>query len=106
MQKASVKRPSRRKQQHGGFYGGDEDSSGPYSSPHKSKKPNEHPKEYLYQTIKETIKQREDQLRKLPKNSKEREALENELNAAKRRLKEMQDKYKFENLVGWESYIK
>jgi chromosome segregation ATPase len=77
----------------GRYYGG--------SSKAKSNKYASHPKGNVYETIKDTIKSREDQLKKMSKTDPERVSLQNELDAAKRRLKEMQDKYKFENLVGF-----
>lgn len=61
-----------------------------------SNKYSNHPKGSLYQTLKDTIEQREAQLKKMGKNDPERPSLQNELDAAKRKLQDMKDKYKFE----------
>lgn len=60
-----------------------------------------HPKWSVYKSIKDTITQREAQLAKMSKNDPERKALENELEAAKRRVTEMKSKYQFENLISF-----
>lgn len=60
-----------------------------------------HPKWNVYKSIKDTITQREAQLAKMSKNDPERKALENELEAAKRRVSEMKSKYQFENLISF-----
>lgn len=69
----------------------------------KSKNPN-HIKSGLYKTLKDTVKQREDQLKKLSRNDPERVALENELNSAKRKVSEMNSKYKFEKFNNIQSF--
>lgn len=66
------------------------------SSGSKAKNYSSHPKGGLYQTLKDTVRQREEQLKKMSKNDPERFTLENELNTAKRKVIEMNSKYKFE----------
>ncbi len=63
-----------------------------------------HPKWNVYKSIKDTITQREAQLAKISKNDPERKALENELEAAKRRVAEMKSKYQFENLISFSDF--
>lgn len=60
-----------------------------------------YPKWDVYNSIKSTITQREAQLSKMSKSDPERKALENELDAARRRVAEMKTKYKFENLISF-----
>lgn len=61
----------------------------------------DHPKGNLYQTLKDTVAQRKEQLSKMSKNDENRAHMENELKAAERKLKEMKDKYQFENLISF-----
>lgn len=61
----------------------------------------DHPKGNLYQTLKDTVAQRKEQLSKMSKNDENRAHMENELKAAEKKLKEMKDKYQFENLVSF-----
>lgn len=61
----------------------------------------DHPKGNLYQTLKDTVAQRKEQLSKMSKNDENRTHMENELKAAEKKLKEMRDKYQFENLVSF-----
>lgn len=56
-----------------------------------------HPKGTMYQTLKDTVKLREEQLRKATGSDKE--ALQNELNAAKRMLDNLNKKYSFESNI-------
>jgi hypothetical protein len=65
-----------------------------------------HPRGNLYNTLKLTIKQREEQLSKLSKNDPSRTALENELENAKNKVKEMKIKYQFENLKSFDEFNK
>ena len=57
----------------------------------------DHPKGTMYQTLKDTVKLREEQLRKATGSDKE--ALQNELNAAKRMLDNLNKKYSFEGNI-------
>jgi len=57
----------------------------------------DHPKGTMYQTLKDTVKLREEQLRKATGSDKE--ALQNELNAAKRMLDNLNKKYSFESNI-------
>jgi hypothetical protein len=85
---------------------GSSSSGGGYRQEKPRPDPNAgHPKFGLYTTLKKTIKQREDQLAKMSKNDPERVGLENELNAAKRRVADMKTKYKFENLTSFNNYV-
>lgn len=61
----------------------------------------DHPKGNLYQTLKDTVAQRKEQLSKMSKNDESRAHMENELKAAEKKLKEMKDKYQFENLTSF-----
>ena len=63
-----------------------------------------HPRAGLYDTLKDTIKNREEQLSKMSKTDPERVGLENELNNAKNRVKEMNTKYKFEGIKKFWEY--
>ena len=56
-----------------------------------------HPKGGMYQTLKDTVKLREEQLKKATGSDKE--ALQNELNAAKRMLDNLNKKYNFESNI-------
>lgn len=56
-----------------------------------------HPKGTMYQTLKDTVKLREEQLKKATGSDKE--ALQNELNAAKRMLDNLNKKYSFESNI-------
>jgi hypothetical protein len=56
-----------------------------------------HPKGGMYQTLKDTVKLREEQLRKATGSDKE--ALKNELEAAKRMLDNLNKKYNFESNI-------
>lgn len=75
-----------------------------YTSQSGSTKSNSHPKSNLYNTLKLTIKQREEQLSKLTKNDPNRVSLENELENAKNKVKEMKVKYHFENLKSFNEF--
>jgi hypothetical protein len=81
-------------------------SSGEYSHRAQQRKSHTgHPKEPLYNTLKATVKQREAQLAKMSKTDPDRVSLENELNSAKKKVKEMKDKYQFENLISFNDYF-
>jgi hypothetical protein len=72
----------------------------------KTNKSTGHPKEGLYNTLKQTIIQRKEQLRKLPPNHPDRKSLENELANAESKLKDMKDRYKFENIKNYEMFFR
>ena len=57
----------------------------------------DHPKGAMYQNLKDTVKLREEQLKKATGSDKE--ALQNELNAAKRMLDNLNKKYNFESNI-------
>ena len=59
-----------------------------------------------YTKLKDNIKLREEQLNKMSKNDPERSALQNELDNYKRATNRMKDKYKFENLFTFHSFIR
>lgn len=96
-------RPSRsgydRYDSYGGYKNGGQKSSGSSQSQQRSSTPakwKDHPKGAMYQNLKDTVKLREEQLKKA--TGSDRTALENELNAAKRMLDNLNKKYQFENL--------
>ena len=100
-------RPGRNTSSSGSGYSGYKSSSGYSSSSGRKSTSNKwsgHPKGNLYQTLKDTITQRKEQLKKMSKNDPERKHLENELATAERKLREMNDKYKFEKLCNFESF--
>jgi hypothetical protein len=90
-----MKRPSGRRSYNSSGSG----SSGSRKS--TKSKYSDHPKGNLYQTLKDTVAQRKEQLAKMSKNDENRSHMENELKAAEKKLKEMKDKYQFENLVSF-----
>ena len=57
----------------------------------------DHPKGTMYQNLKDTVKLREEQLKR--SSGSDREALQNELNAAKRMLDNLNKKYSFESNI-------
>ena len=57
----------------------------------------DHPKGAMYQNLKDTVKLREEQLKR--SSGSDREALQNELNAAKRMLDNLNKKYSFESNI-------
>lgn len=57
----------------------------------------DHPKGAMYQNLKDTVKLREEQLKRA--SGSDREALQNELNAAKRMLDNLNKKYSFESNI-------
>jgi hypothetical protein len=63
-----------------------------------------HPKGNLYQTLKDTISQRKSQLSKMQRHDPERVSLKNELEAAEKKLKDMNVKYQFENLSNFSKF--
>lgn len=87
--------------------GSNSNSGSNYNNPNRNKERkttsanSAHPKWNVYNSIKSTITQREAQLAKMSKTDPERKALENELEAARRRVAEMKSKYKFENLISF-----
>ena len=67
-----------------------------FSSQNSDKDKNcNHPKWEIYQTLIVTIRSRTEQLSKMSKTSSDRPSLENELNATKRRMEAIKDKYGF-----------
>jgi hypothetical protein len=86
-------------------YGGSRSSgsSGSSGSSQQQRKANtppkwkDHPKGAMYQNLKDTVKLREEQLKRA--SGSDREALQNELNAAKRMLDNLNKKYSFESNI-------
>jgi hypothetical protein len=72
-------------------------SSGQRKADNTPPKWRDHPKGGMYQTLKDTVKLREEQLKKATGSDKE--ALQNELNAAKRMLDNLNKKYNFESNI-------
>ena len=72
-------------------------SSGQRKTDNTPPKWRDHPKGGMYQTLKDTVKLREEQLKKATGTDKE--ALQNELNAAKRMLDNLNKKYNFESNI-------
>jgi hypothetical protein len=72
-------------------------SSGQRKTDNTPPKWKDHAKGGMYQTLKDTVKLREEQLKKATGTDKE--ALQNELNAAKRMLDNLNKKYNFENNI-------
>ena len=72
-------------------------SSGQRKADNTPPKWRDHPKGGMYQTLKDTVKLREEQLKKATGTDKE--ALQNELNAAKRMLDNLNKKYNFESNI-------
>jgi len=72
-------------------------SSGQRKTDNTPPKWQNHPKGGMYQTLKDTVKLREEQLRKATGSDKE--ALKNELEAAKRMLDNLNKKYNFESNI-------
>jgi vacuolar-type H+-ATPase subunit I/STV1 len=57
----------------------------------------DHPKRVMYQNLKDTVKLREEQLKRA--SGSDKDALQNELNAAKRMLDNLNKKYNFESNI-------
>lgn len=98
------RRPGKRSNSWSGSSSGSRSGSSSNSSGSRKStksKYSDHPKGNLYQTLKDTVAQRKEQLSKMSKNDENRTHLENELKAAEKKLKEMKDKYQFENLVSF-----
>ena len=72
-------------------------SSGQRKADNTPPKWRDHPKGGMYQTLKDTVKLREEQLKKATGSDKE--ALQNELTAAKRMLDNLNKKYNFESNI-------
>jgi hypothetical protein len=72
-------------------------SSGQRKADNTPPKWKDHPKGGMYQTLKDTVKLREEQLKKATGSDKE--ALKNELDAAKRMLDNLNKKYNFESNI-------
>ena len=72
-------------------------SSGQRKTDNTPPKWRDHPKGAMYQNLKDTVKLREEQLKKATGSDKE--ALQNELNAAKRMLDNLNKKYSFESNI-------
>jgi hypothetical protein len=72
-------------------------SSGQRKADNTPPKWKDHPKGGMYQTLKDTVKLREEQLKKATGSDKE--ALQNELTAAKRMLDNLNKKYNFESNI-------
>jgi hypothetical protein len=72
-------------------------SSGQRKTDNTPPKWKDHPKGGMYQTLKDTVKLREEQLKKATGSDKE--ALKNELEAAKRMLDNLNKKYNFESNI-------
>jgi hypothetical protein len=62
----------------------------------------DHPKGAMYQSLKDTVKLREEQLKKA--TGSDRDALQNELNAAKKMLNNLRVKYQFENIKSFDEF--
>jgi hypothetical protein len=80
-----------------GSSGSSGSSSGQRKADNTPPKWRDHPKGGMYQTLKDTVKLREEQLKKATGTDKE--ALQNELNAAKRMLDNLNKKYNFESNI-------
>jgi len=72
-------------------------SSGQRKNDNTPPKWKDHPKGVMYQNLKDTVKLREEQLKRA--TGSDRTALENELNAAKRMLDNLNKKYNFESNI-------
>lgn len=81
---------------------GKSSSSSSSSQGSNSSKWKDHPKGAMYQSLKDTVKLREEQLKKA--TGSDREALQNELNAAKKMLNNLRVKYQFENIKSFDEF--
>ena len=82
------------------YGGGSSGSSGSSQQQRKANTPPKwanHPKGAMYQNLKDTVKLREEQLKRA--SVSDRESLQNELNAAKRMLDNLNKKYSFESNI-------
>ena len=97
IKKAGTRPRSSSRQQQQQSYSGSQQQQQQRKANNTPPKWRDHPKGGMYQTLKDTVKLREDQLKKATGSDKE--ALQNELNAAKRMLDNLNKKYNFESNI-------
>lgn len=87
---------------YGGSRSSGSSSNSSQQSSTSSSKWKDHPKGPMYQNLKDTVKLREEQLKNA--TGSDREALQNELNAAKKMLNNLRVKYQFENIKSFDQF--